>query len=153
MHASDGIGTIHLSEGKAIHGTEVLTIHGVKCPHNPWVAFTSNHGLHCLEAKLSFLRTFCPVVVTMSADRWYISSNRNMLSKHTFYEGARIVRGASARARLHSPRSGLSRPQRLHVSTTAPHDANSDVSSKEGAVIVSTRNTDIYWSNMGFSVY
>jgi hypothetical protein len=28
----------------------------------------------------------------------------------------------------------------LHVSTTAPHDANTDISSKEGAVIVSMRN-------------
>jgi hypothetical protein len=41
---------------------------------------------------------------------------------------------------LHSPRSGFSRPQRLHVLSTAPHDANTAVSSKEGAVIVSTWN-------------
>jgi hypothetical protein len=33
----------------------------------------------------------------------------------------------------------------LHVSTTAPHDANSDVSSKEGAVIISTRNA--HWGH------
>jgi hypothetical protein len=41
---------------------------------------------------------------------------------------------------LHSLHSGFSRPQSLHVSTTAPHDAKTDVSLKEGAVVVSMRN-------------
>jgi hypothetical protein len=41
------------------------------------------------------------------------------------------------RSVVHSPRSGFSLPQRLYVSTTAPHG---EVSSKEGAVIVSTWN-------------
>jgi hypothetical protein len=39
---------------------------------------------------------------------------------------------------VYTPLAAVSRARSLPLLTTAPHDANSDVSSKEGAVIVST---------------
>jgi hypothetical protein len=36
------------------------------------------------DAKSLFLRTFCPVVVTIPADRWYLSLNRIIIAKYAF---------------------------------------------------------------------
>jgi hypothetical protein len=44
---------------------------------------------------------------------------------------------------VYTPLAVVSRAAKTHVSTTAPYDANSVVSSKEGAVIVSALNV---WS-------
>jgi hypothetical protein len=88
------------------------------------ILFGSQWTIWCMESDKRF--AWCKV----ARDSWIWPK---------LAQQARTIPDAAA-LELHSSRSGFSRPQSTAFNHCSAHDANSDVSSKEGAVIVSTRN-------------